>query len=58
MLFHPRNDAWIEHFAWDGLYLTGQTPSGRATVAALGMNRPIIIAIRGEEALLARHPPP
>src|SRR5882724_10476877 len=31
-LFHPRQDAWREHFAWDGARLFGKTATGRATI--------------------------
>lgn len=55
-LFHPRGDRWAEHFAWEGVQLLGLTATGRATVAALEMNRPVILAIRAEELLLGRHP--
>ncbi|KAF0178122.1 MAG: restriction endonuclease [Limisphaerales bacterium] len=57
-LFHPRRDAWLVHFAWDGLHVTGLTPVGRATIAALRMNRPLALAIREEETHRHRHPPP
>ena len=56
-LFHPRRDHWQSHFRWEGFSLIGLTPIGRATIAALDMNRPIILAIRREEGLLGRHPP-
>jgi hypothetical protein len=56
-LYHPRRDAWSEHFQWDGVFVRGLTPTGRATVAALHMNRALIIAIRHEEATRGRHPP-
>jgi hypothetical protein len=50
-LFNPRRDRWNDHFAWGpGCRLHGHTPTGRAAIAALGMNRPAIIAIR--EALV------
>jgi hypothetical protein len=55
-LFNPRNDGWSEHFLGDGARLVGRTETGRATVRALDMNRPLILAIRQEEALLGRHP--
>jgi hypothetical protein len=46
-LFHPRQDRWSDHFRWaPGYRLRGVTPTGRATIAALGMNRPAVIAIR------------
>jgi hypothetical protein len=56
-LFNPRADVWAEHFRWDGERVVPLTPSGRATVAALAMNRPLILAIREEEAAHGRHPP-
>jgi HNH endonuclease len=56
-LYHPRRDAWPEHFQWDGVFVRGLTPTGRATVEALHMNRSLIIAIRNEETARGRHPP-
>ena len=53
-LFHPRRDAWRAHFRWDGGRVVGQTPTGRATLATLDMNRLLVFAIRGEEALRGR----
>jgi hypothetical protein len=55
-LYNPRRDTWEEHFQWDGVRLVGLTPTGRATVAALNMNRALILAIRREEAAVGRHP--
>ena len=37
-LFHPRSDNWEMHFRWDSYELVGQTPIGRATIAALHLN--------------------
>jgi hypothetical protein len=46
-LFHPRRDRWSDHFRWTrDCRIRGRTPTGRATVLALGMNRPAVIAIR------------
>ena len=45
-LFHPRYDRWSDHFRWSGSKLMGRTATGRATIVALGMNRPAIVAIR------------
>lgn len=56
-LFNPRMDVWSEHFRWDGERVVPLTATGRATEAALAMNRPMIVAIRREEALRGRHPP-
>jgi hypothetical protein len=57
-LFHPRRQRWARHFQWRGVQVVGRTPTGRATLAALQMNRPLILAIRLEEAARGRHPPP
>ena len=57
MLYNPRRDVWREHFRWDGVKLVGLTATGRATIHALNMNRPLILAIREEEASVDRHPP-
>jgi len=37
-------------------HIDGKTPTGRATVAALNMNRLLAIAIRRAEIALGRHP--
>ena len=55
--FNPRRQVWAEHFRWDGERIVPLTPTGRATVAALALNRPLIVAIRQEEAARGRHPP-
>jgi HNH endonuclease len=57
-LFHPRRDDWYVHFGWDGFKAIGLTSAGRATVAALQLNRPLALAIREEETHRNRHPPP
>lgn len=55
-LFNPRRQSWLEHFRWERVHVVGLTPTGRATVVALRMNRPGILSIREEEILLGRHP--
>lgn len=57
-LYNPRLQAWTLHFRWDNVRVVGLTPTGRATVAALRMNRAVILAIRVEEMHFDRHPPP
>lgn len=57
-LYNPRHEPWHAHFQWEGIDLVGLTGTGRATVAALHMNRALILAIRQEQAALGRHPPP
>lgn len=56
-LFNPRTQSWDEHFRWEGVKVVPLTPTGRATMTALDMNRPLIIAIRQEETARGRHPP-
>jgi len=55
--FNPRTQEWSDHFRWDGEWVVPLTPTGRATVGALAMNRGVILAIRQEEAARGRHPP-
>lgn len=42
-LFNPRADAWHEHFFWDGAWLVGETPVGRATIDVLNINDPVCV---------------
>ncbi len=44
-LFNPRKQAWSEHFEWlgDATHVRGLTPTGRATIVRLKMNRPAIV---------------
>ena len=57
-LFSPRRDSWRLHFRWNDVEIVGISPTGRATIAALEMNRAIIQSIRAEETLRGRHPSP
>jgi len=47
-LFHPNLQNWHDHFAFaeDGSTILGLTPTGRATIQALKLNRPELIALR------------
>ena len=56
-IFNPRQQVWQENFRWDEVRIVGLTATGRGTVEVLKMNRPMMLAIRGEEELLGRHPP-
>jgi hypothetical protein len=58
LIFNPRQQLWKEHFRWDDVRVVGLTPTGRATIDALKINRAIMLTIRAEEELLGRHPPP
>lgn len=57
-LLDPRRDLWPRHFRWESERVIGLTATGRATITALSMNRPLALAIRKEETLRGRHPPP
>jgi hypothetical protein len=58
-LFHPRRERWQEHFGWNEDYtrVIGLTPTGRATVATLQMNRPAVVNIREVLYSAGKHPP-
>jgi hypothetical protein len=47
-LFHPRKDAWTDHFAFRGPEIVGLTPTGQATARLLKMNAPRRLAIRAQ----------
>lgn len=59
-LFHPRRQLWRDHFAWDhtGTLILGLTPTGRATVEALKLNREALVNLRRALRMLGNHPPP
>ena len=58
-LFNPRTQFWFEHFIWseDGVIVVGLTPTGRATVLALQLNRSILVHARRRWVLAGWHPP-
>ncbi|MBN1311684.1 MAG: HNH endonuclease [Anaerolineae bacterium] len=58
-LFNPRTQMWSEHFEWVGnaTYIHGLTPTGRATVSRLKMNRPAIVVARSRWVEGGYHPP-
>jgi hypothetical protein len=57
-LFHPREQIWFDHFRLnDEFEFEGLSPIGRATIAAIGMNRPAIVSIRKELHFLGCFPP-
>ena len=45
-LFHPRQDVWSEHFAWNGLRIIGLTAIGRTTVRVLDLNAAARLQVR------------
>ncbi len=58
-LFNPREQWWGGHFVWveGGAMIVGQTPTGRATVAALQLNRPLLVRARRRWVGAGWHPP-
>lgn len=58
-LYHPRNQQWSNHFVWndDFTLIIGLTPTGRATVEALQINREGVVNLRRVLYTLGQHPP-
>jgi hypothetical protein len=58
-LYHPWQQEWNEHFRWEreGLLLLGLTPTGRATVNMLRLNRPLLLRARERWIAAGWHPP-
>lgn len=58
-LFHPRIDNWSEHFVWAEEFsvIAGLTPTGRATVETLRLNRIGLIKQRKLLHYFGEHPP-
>ena len=58
-IFHPRNNAWKDHFCWndDFTKVIGTTPTGRATVVRLHINRSYLLNQRALYSLVGIHPP-
>jgi hypothetical protein len=58
-LFHPRRQRWRDHFAWGEGYtlIIGLTPTGRATVETLRLNREGLVNLRRVLYAVGEHPP-
>ena len=58
-LFDPRHQVWSEHFRWNaaGDRIVGTMASGRATVAALALNRASLLVARRLWVKAGWHPP-
>jgi hypothetical protein len=58
-LYHPRQQSWEEHFAWndDCTLVIGITPTGRATVATLRLNKSGLVNLRRILYAVGEHPP-
>ena len=57
-LYNPRKQRWQDHFRWneDFTRIVGLTPTGRATVSALQMNRPGVVNMRRALFAIGLHP--
>ena len=58
-IFDPRHQDWHEHFMWNanGEQILGLTPTGRATIIALDLNRPLLVRSRRLWVVAGWHPP-
>lgn len=58
-LFNPCLQNWHEHFKWskDATEIIGKTPTGRATITALNLNRERFIRVRKNWVSANWHPP-
>ncbi|MEZ4295962.1 MAG: HNH endonuclease signature motif containing protein [Polyangiaceae bacterium] len=58
-LFDPRRQVWREHFSWSeaGDIIVGKTPAGRATIAAVRLNRAELVEARRGWVIAGWHPP-
>lgn len=58
-LFDPRHHLWGDHFVWtqDGTEIVGLTPTGSATIGALGLNRSPLVVSRRMWVSAGWHPP-
>ncbi|HYO49295.1 MAG TPA: HNH endonuclease, partial [Chloroflexia bacterium] len=57
-LYHPRRDRWHQHFTWGEEYtlIIGLTPTGRATVETLQLNREGVVNLRRLLHSVGKHP--
>lgn len=58
-LYHPRQDRWNDHFQWNSSFteIIGLTPTGRATVHLLKLNRLGVVNLRHVLHQIGEHPP-
>ncbi|WP_437497284.1 HNH endonuclease [Sorangium sp. So ce1099] len=58
-LFDPRRQRWLDHFSWssEGAHIIGKTPTGRATVSAVRLNRAELVVARRGWVIAGWHPP-
>jgi hypothetical protein len=58
-LFNSRHQSWCDHFRWteSGDRIVGISPTGRASVVALNLNRPSLVHARRLWVAVGWHPP-
>lgn len=58
-LYHPRQQQWGEHFAWNDNFnlVIGLTPTGRITVEIIQLNREGVVNLRRILYAMGEHPP-
>jgi hypothetical protein len=58
-LYDPRTQIWSEHFRWseDGVLMIALTPTGRATINRLKLNRDFLTIARRRWVSVGWHPP-
>lgn len=58
-LYHPRQDQWSQHFTWNAefTFIIGLTPTGRATVQRLQLNREGVVNLRRVLSAANKQPP-
>jgi HNH endonuclease len=58
-IYHPRQQNWCDHFTWtkNATQIIGLTPTGRATIDRLKLNREGVVNLRRILHSIAQHPP-
>jgi hypothetical protein len=58
-IFDPRQQVWLEHFGWSpgGDIIIGKTPTGRATIVTVRLNRAELVEARRGWVIAGWHPP-
>jgi hypothetical protein len=58
-IYHPRKHIWCDHFIWtkDVTQMLGLTPTGRATIERLRLNREGVVNLRQVLYAIDQHPP-
>ena len=58
-LYNPRQQRWDDHFSWEDDFsiVIGITPTGRATIEVLHLNREGVVNLRRALRQIGVHPP-